>query len=51
VSPLLIVGAGVLLGRAALGLSARRKPVAAKVIGFREIAYGVLYAVLVGIAI
>ncbi|MBL8133620.1 MAG: YwiC-like family protein [Anaerolineae bacterium] len=51
VSPLLIVGAGVLLARAALGLSARRKPVTAKVIGFREIAYGALYAVLVGVAV
>lgn len=32
----------LLLGRAALGLSSRRKSVAPKVIGFREIAYGLL---------
>jgi hypothetical protein len=35
----------LLLGRAILGLSRWRKPTAAKVIGFREIAYGLLVVV------
>jgi len=40
---------GVLAVRAALGVSARRVSVPAKVIGFREIGYGVMVAVVVGL--
>lgn len=39
----------VLLIRATLGVTSMRKPTPAKVIGFREIAYGLLVALLAGI--
>ncbi|MBK8024887.1 MAG: YwiC-like family protein [Chloroflexi bacterium] len=50
-SPLPLIGSALLLVRAALGLSRRHKPVPAKVIGFREVAYGALYALLIGLAV
>lgn len=49
VTPLVLLGGIMLLGRSILGLSARRKPVQAKVIGFHELAYGLLYAILLGV--
>lgn len=39
----------LLVARAALGLSARRVPTAAKKIGLREMVYGLLYALIVGV--
>lgn len=41
-----LVAFGILAARAALGVSSLRKPTSAKVIGFREIAYGLVYAAL-----
>lgn len=43
--PVLIAFA-ILVIRAALGMSSQRKPTSAKVIGFREIAFGLVYAAL-----
>ncbi len=45
----ILLGGVLLLVRAWLGLSAYRQPAPAKVIGFREIAYGLIYALLLGI--
>jgi hypothetical protein len=45
-SPLTILGGLILLGRAALGLSPRRRTRRAQIIGFQEIGYGLLYVVL-----
>lgn len=39
----------LLVARAALGLSARRAPTTAKQTGLREMAYGLLYALIVGV--
>ncbi|MBL8154923.1 MAG: YwiC-like family protein [Anaerolineae bacterium] len=48
--PWMAVIAGlVLLIRAILGVTSMRKPVPARVIGFREIAYGLMTAVLTGV--
>ena len=44
------LGAVILLARAAWGLSARRKPLAAKSVGFLEIAYGLINALLAAVA-
>ncbi len=44
---LMAVGLGVLAGRAAVGLSAWRRPAKAKQIGFGELGYGVGYVALV----
>jgi hypothetical protein len=44
-----VVAFGVLLARAALGLSRHRKPRPAKVIGFQEIGYGLLTVLLVAL--
>lgn len=49
--PLLAVPYGLLALRAALGVSRWRRPVSAKVIGFRELGYGVLTVVLVAAAL
>lgn len=44
------LGAVILLARAAWGLSGRRKPLAAKSVGFLEIAYGLINALLAAVA-
>ncbi|MCC6613462.1 MAG: YwiC-like family protein [Anaerolineae bacterium] len=44
-----VIGGLVLAARAWQGLSERRHTVPAKILGFRELAYGVLYALLTGI--
>ncbi len=49
-TPLALIGSLVLLIRAAFGMLRPRRPTPAKVIGFREIAYGLLYAVLTGLS-
>jgi hypothetical protein len=41
-----VVGLGVLLVRAVVGLSRYRRPAAPKAIGFSEIAYGTLFVLL-----
>jgi hypothetical protein len=46
---LTLVGGGVLLVRAVFGMTALRKPTPVKVIGFREIAYGLTLAILTGL--
>jgi hypothetical protein len=46
---LAVVAMGVLLGRAAFGLSDRRRIVPARTIGFQELGYGLLTVLLVGI--
>jgi hypothetical protein len=46
-----LVGGLLLLARAAWGLSFLRHPVPAKVIGFSEIAYGLIYVVLLALGI
>lgn len=43
-----LLGGALLLARAWRGLSRFRQPASAKVIGFREIAYGLIYALLLG---
>ncbi len=49
-SPLILIGSILLLMRAAFGLLRPHRPTPAKVIGFREIAYGLIYAVLAGLS-
>ncbi|MGQ9909854.1 MAG: YwiC-like family protein [Candidatus Flexifilum sp.] len=44
-----LIGGAILFGRAALGTSARRQPVPARIIGFREIAYGVIVVLLAAV--
>lgn len=46
---LALVGGGVLLARAVFGTTALRKLTPVKVIGFREIAYGLILAILTGV--
>ncbi|MCS7072329.1 MAG: YwiC-like family protein [Anaerolinea sp.] len=41
-----LIGGAILFGRAALGTSTWRQPVSARIIGFREIAYGVIVILL-----
>ncbi len=44
-----VVGLGVLLVRAVVGLSRYHRPAAAKVIGFSEVAYGTLFVLLTAV--
>ena len=44
-----VVGLGVLLARAAVGLSRYHRPATAKVIGFSEVAYGTLFVLLTAV--
>jgi hypothetical protein len=49
-SPLIIAAFTILLARAAAGLSPLRKPLTAKIIGFTEIAHGIVTVALVALA-
>jgi hypothetical protein len=44
-----VVGLGVLLARAAVGLSRYHRPATAKVIGISEVAYGSLFVLLTAV--
>jgi hypothetical protein len=44
-----VVGLGVLLVRAVVGLSRYHRPAAVKVIGFSEVAYGTLFVLLTAV--
>lgn len=52
VIPAVLVAVGIFLTvRAALGLTTFRRPAAARVIGFREVSYGLLIALIIGITL